>query len=54
MQLGELLIKNGLINQDQLNKALEAQKASGKKIGESLIELGFIDKAQLENALSSQ
>ena len=51
MALGENLIKAGLITQDQLNKALEAQKsAAGKKIGEILIEMGLINQDQLNKA----
>ena len=52
MALGENLIKAGFINEGQLNKALDAQKAApGKKIGEILIEMGFITPEQLAKAL---
>ncbi|WP_408006366.1 hypothetical protein ACJROX_16840 [Pseudalkalibacillus sp. A8] len=38
MRIGELLIMNGLISEEQLEKALQQQKHSFKKIGEILIE----------------
>ncbi len=50
LRLGEMLIKAGRITEEQLNKALEAQKQSGQKIGEILLELGFIED---ENVISS-
>ncbi|MEQ9616938.1 MAG: ATPase, T2SS/T4P/T4SS family [Phycisphaerales bacterium] len=44
MQLGELLISRGLITQEQLSQALEAQHSHGhsKLLGEVLVELGFV------------
>ena len=51
MKLGEKLISEGLINNDQLDKALSEQKSSGKKLGEILVGLGFITDDQLNSAL---
>lgn len=52
MALGETLVSQGVISQDQLNKGLEAQKANpGKKIGELLIELGFTTNDAVNKAL---
>lgn len=34
MRLGDILIKQHIITEDQLKKALELQKGTGKKIGE--------------------
>ncbi len=52
LRLGEILINQGLINSEQLKKALEAQKIdSKKKIGEILVSQGVIDQKQLLQAL---
>lgn len=53
-QLGELLIKQGLINQDQLNKALTLQKEKGGLIGEILVALGFTKEEDIAQALTAQ
>ena len=44
MQIGEMLIKERLITEDQLNEALKIQKNNpNKMIGEILLELDYID-----------
>jgi hypothetical protein len=52
LKLGELLIKEGIITQDQLDEALKCHVIFGVKLGSSLIELGFIDEDVLLNLLS--
>ncbi|MCK5598961.1 hypothetical protein KAI78_05015 [bacterium] len=47
LRLGDLLIKYELINEDQLNDALKAQKVSKNKLGEVLIEGGYITEDDL-------
>ncbi|MCX7994224.1 MAG: hypothetical protein N3A65_00405 [candidate division WOR-3 bacterium] len=54
MLIGELLIKSGLINETQLNEALEIQKRSKKRLGEILIELGYLKSHDLIWLLSEQ
>ncbi len=52
LRLGEILINQGVINSEQLKKALEAQKIdSKKKIGEILVSQGVISQKQLNQAL---
>jgi len=51
-RLGDILIKDGLITSDQLQKALQLQKNSNKKLGELLIELGYVSEADICNSLS--
>jgi hypothetical protein len=53
-RIGEMLVQNGIINEDQLNKALAEQKGKNKKLGEILIELGFIKPKDLIWMLSEQ
>ncbi len=53
-KLGNLLLKAGLVNPEQLTKALEAQRGTTKRLGEVLIELGFVKEPDLVMALSRQ
>ncbi|MDH3998417.1 MAG: hypothetical protein OET90_06220 [Desulfuromonadales bacterium] len=50
-KLGELLIKNNLLNQAQLEEALQAQVIFGGKLGTILIEMGLISENVLTEAL---
>ena len=52
--LGKILLKEGKITGEQLTKALEKQKASGRLLGETLIELGFATEKDVTLALSMQ
>ena len=54
VRLGELLVTNGLITEEQLKVALTEQKNSGMKLGEYLIDKGIVSQEQLANALSKQ
>jgi type IV pilus assembly protein PilB len=55
-RLGEILVKNNLINRDQLGKALEEQKLSGNqlRIGSILINQKLLTEEQLTSFLSKQ
>ncbi|WP_155876625.1 type IV-A pilus assembly ATPase PilB [Desulfuromonas sp. AOP6] len=53
-RLGELLVRNNLINSQQLTKALEEQKTQGGRLGASLVKLGFIKEDELASFLSRQ
>ncbi|HPP48933.1 MAG TPA: hypothetical protein PLO73_03090, partial [Spirochaetota bacterium] len=52
--LGELLVEDGVITQDQLNQALSIQKKEGGLIGIILMNLGFIDEPTLVKYLALQ
>ena len=53
--IGEILIEQGSITQEQLKDALKQQKGHGKKrLGEVLIEMGVITEADVVVALSTQ
>lgn len=54
MRLGELLVMNGLITQEQLEEALKKQVHTKKKLGEILIEDNCITERQLVEALEFQ
>lgn len=54
LKLGELLIKEKLITNEQLEEALKLQVIFGIKLGSSLIELGYIDEKSLARLLSTK
>ncbi len=54
MQLGLLLLKRNLIDQNKLNHALLEKNRSGKRIGEILVDSGHISDIDLKKALSIQ
>ncbi|WP_409420972.1 ATPase, T2SS/T4P/T4SS family [Pseudaeromonas sp. ZJS20] len=54
MRLGDLLVAEGIISEDQLLLALQQQKQSGRKLGATLVDLGFIGEEQLLKFLAQQ
>jgi type IV pilus assembly protein PilB len=54
IKIGELLLKKGLITEQQLELALEQQKKTKQKIGEVLVELGFISEEKLYEVLAEK
>ncbi len=54
VRLGEILIKESLITQDQLQKALEFQRSNGGKLGSCLAKLGYITDDDITGVLSRQ
>jgi type IV pilus assembly protein PilB len=54
LKLGELLLKAQLVDQAQLTKALDDQKATGGKLGEVLQRLGFVTEEDIIECLSHQ
>lgn len=54
MRLGDLLIRQDVLTEEKLKKALELQKGTGKKIGEVLVENGFITEEMIARALQTQ
>jgi type IV pilus assembly protein PilB len=54
MRIGEMLLAQGYITQEQLDKALETQKTSGKRLGRTLVDLGYMPEERLIEILSRQ
>jgi len=54
VKLGQMLIKAGIISEEQLKHALEEQKKSGGKIGYNLVKLGFASEEDITSFLSEQ
>ncbi len=53
-RLGDLLVAEGLINQEQLQRALAEQKGSNEKLGTILVRLNLLHDDQLIGFLSRQ
>ncbi|MGN0480923.1 MAG: GspE/PulE family protein [Lachnospiraceae bacterium] len=51
IRIGDVLMGKGLIDQNQLNRALQEQKEKGKLLGEMLVELGFVSQDDLNKTL---
>src|SRR6266446_6605875 len=54
IRLGDLLIAQKIISQEQLGFALENQKKSGRRLGRVLIEQGFATEEQICEGISRQ
>ena len=54
MRLGDLLVHEHIVTNEQLMQALNSQKETGRKLGDSLIELGYISERQLLEFLAQQ
>ena len=54
IRLGDLLVAQQFITQDQLENALAEQKKSGLKLGRQLIALNYVDENTLLGLLSTQ
>lgn len=51
-RIGDLLLRDGAVTQDQLEEALGKQKSSGKLLGEVMVEAGLINSGQLVYTLA--
>ncbi len=52
--LGRLLVEQGLLTDDELERALAVQQATGKRLGETIVDLRFVSGPDLANALATQ
>ena len=53
-RIGDLLLKEGLITREQLEKALVEQRQNGTRIGYNLIKLGYLNELDLTRMLARQ
>src|SRR5215212_11862387 len=54
VRIGELLLKERRITPDQLQQALNHQKANGGKLGFNLVQMGFVKDEEISTLLSKQ
>jgi MSHA biogenesis protein MshE len=54
LRLGDVLVQQRLISQEQLQQTLDLQRTTGKKVGRLLIENGILTEELLANGLARQ
>jgi len=54
LKLGQILIQNGALTEENLEKGLKMAKGQGKRLGETLVELDFIKETHFAQALAKQ
>jgi len=54
LRLGDILVKEGLLKDEQLKEAISLQKTTGKRLGEALIALKLVTEEQLAEVLGRQ
>ncbi len=54
MQIGEILLTKGLVDDDRLKRGLEEQAISGERLGSVLVRLGYVPQRDVVSALSAQ
>lgn len=52
--IGEVLLEDKMITQEQLDYALKVQKSRGKRLGDMLIELGYVKEDEIAKALGKR
>lgn len=53
-RLGQLLMRRGLLTEENLKRALKRQSANGKRLGHTLIELDILERNVVVDALRAQ
>src|SRR2546423_25837 len=54
LRLGDILVTQKVVSQEQLGLALDEQKRSGRRLGRVLVEMGFVAEEEIARALSRQ
>ncbi len=54
IRLGDLLVKQGLLSNEQLESGLAEQARSGRKFGRIIVEQGFVSEEAISQALARQ
>jgi len=54
VRLGEILVQQKLLSEEQLQFALGEQKRTGRKLGRVFVENGFVTEEQISGALAKQ
>ncbi|MDP2071244.1 GspE/PulE family protein [Methylotenera sp.] len=54
IRLGEILVQQNLITADDLDKSLEEQKRTGRKLGRIFVDKGYVTELQISEALARQ
>jgi MSHA biogenesis protein MshE len=54
VRLGEILVRQKLLSEEQLGMALAEQKRSGRKLGRVFVENGYVTEEEISGALARQ
>ncbi len=54
IRIGDLLVAQQVITQEQLSQALAAQRKTGRKLGNQLVDMGYVEENTLLQLLSKQ
>ncbi|MBQ0958825.1 Flp pilus assembly complex ATPase component TadA [Ideonella sp. 4Y11] len=54
VRLGDLLIKEGLLAPEQLERALEEQRRTGRKLGRTFVDNGWVTEEQVARLIARQ
>ncbi|MGK2945681.1 MAG: response regulator [Desulfuromonadales bacterium] len=54
MRFGEILVETKVLNESQLERALEKQKGTGRRLGQILEEMGVVTERDIAAALARQ
>ena len=54
IRIGDLLVQDKLISDEQLTQALDEQRSSGRKLGQVLVDHAWITEAQIAKAVARQ
>jgi len=54
IRLGEVLVKQNLLTEEQLQQALAEQKKSGRKLGRVFVESGYVTEEKISEAIARQ
>lgn len=53
-KLGEILVEEGLVKDDQIQEALQKQKGVGGLLGEVLVKLNYVSEIDIARAIAKQ
>ena len=53
-RIGDLLLSEGLITREQLERAVQEQRQNGTRVGYNLVKLGFVQELELTKTLARQ
>jgi type IV pilus assembly protein PilB len=53
-RIGDLLMREGLITREQLDRALQEQKQNGTRVGYNLVKLGYVQETEITRMLARQ
>jgi len=54
VRLGKVLLKRGILKEEDLQVALEEQRKTGKKLGGILVKKGIVDREHIKDVLTGQ